>query len=255
MTEKKEAKQKQRFGLLGWVFLLASAASVALAGFWFFEASSQAEENNTLRDSLLDKKAELLMMGDSEYDTEYIRQMTYSAKEAGTAVADAINTAHALEWDARWVGQQPDWDAIRGVLSVVPAYFPSTYENGAAWFAGRDPLTGVRSSWEFMTTFSFTHDTIDCLWLCRRESDDMIVAYATGVYEAANGMFRFTFANDHHITTYGAAWMREIQEHSIVNDGVEVTPDVSEEPSEEASGTNDASGVTEGNDESEASAW
>lgn len=204
----KPEEPKQRFGAFGWILLAVSAVLLVWAVIWFADASAMQDSNAALRNTLEQAKADLLLVKDSEYDTETVQQMMFSAKEAGTAVSDAINKAHKLEWDAYDTGKEPDWDAVRAALSDVPSYFPSSFENGASWYAARNPETKDRTVWTFATTFSFTHNRIDCLWLCRRQSDNQIMAYATAKYDAANGTFNFDFSNDHHITTYGSEWSK-----------------------------------------------
>lgn len=206
----KQEEPKQRFGAFGWILLAVSAALFIWAVIWFVDASATQNDNEALRDTLEQAQADLLLVEDSGYNTETVKQMMFSAKKAGTAVADAINKAHKTEWDAYDAGKEPDWDAVRAALSDVPSYFPSSFENGASWYSARDPDTNDRTVWTFATTFSFTHNRIDCLWLCRRQSDKQIMAYATAEYDAANGTFIFNFANNHHITAYGSEWNKKL---------------------------------------------
>lgn len=250
MDVKREWK-KQRLGVVGWILLAVSVVLIVMSALWFYNASVLRDENELLQASLLEERANLLHINDTDYSTQYVQQMMYSAEEAGNAVSDAINAAHAIEWDALDAGQEPDWNAMKFALEHVSDYFPSSYENGASWYAARNPKDGDHSEWSFMTTFSFSHNTINCLWLCHRQSDGQIMAYATALYDAESGVFTsFNFAENHHITTYGNVWKAEINDvyfedddsSDVPSDGSIVDEEISDDIPESTHDTEDVIG-------------
>lgn len=203
-------KGRNNFGIIGVIAVFLSVIFIAGAIVFGVNALSVGSGNASLESSLTEKRGVLSIMPDSELTVEYLQQMLYSAKDVGTEIANANNNAWNTIWDKPDDVKANDaYAKAKEYLSSVDAYFPNNGDNTSGWFAIHDMETGDRSQWEFMTTYSFSGHKTDCIWLCRRQSDNQIMAYVTAVFDADNGTFS---SPKHHETVYGTVWKAEFAE-------------------------------------------
>lgn len=200
---------KKPFGAMGWISVLLAIGFIIGAVIISFDTSDVKSENSRLAGKLEAVRSKYASMSEYDVTVEYIEQILYSAKDAGKIVAESINNAHNIIWNAETM---PDYTAAKKEYTKVSEYFPSGSDNGNTWYACYDEESGDRSRWEFMTTYSISGSKIDCVWLCYRESDNQILAYVTSVFDAKAGRFD-TYT--HHTTVYGSAWQSLLNETDI----------------------------------------
>lgn len=138
-------------------------------------------------------KAKLDALSDdsaAQVSPEDAAAMLKSASAAGTALA-ALQT----EYQTCMIWQDGDTLTVEEKLSKqaesIGNYLSADSQGcRVPWFTQSNVGGASRSrfTWRFMTNYSFTQDTVECLWLCV-DSGERLVAFATGMYTASQNKF------------------------------------------------------------------
>lgn len=124
------------------------------------------------------KSANTAGMAVAGLQTAYQDCMVNAGTEPGSGTAEENITRNAEALDVYFD------DASKGAR--VP-WFIVTSENHA------------RLVWTFMTNYTFTADSVECLWTCR-DTQDNLVAFAMGTYDGTSGLFSDV---KYYATAYG----------------------------------------------------
>lgn len=103
---------------------------------------------------------------------EEVTSSIHSAYEAGEAVARLQN---------QYMSDSLTDAQLEATSSELDSYLADDSKNfRTPWFTGN-------GTWRFMSTFTFTQDTMDVLWECT--GSNKLYAYATGTYDSAQNRF------------------------------------------------------------------
>lgn len=117
-------------------------------------------------------------------DIDEVRGELSSAREVGKKLEDLQNiTLRDID-----VGSESGRKKFEEVLEEYKSYFEDDSLWGrTSWFkigANQQPAyQGLNYEWEFKSTYAYSGDKIDVLWLCKDNTDDLL-AMVTGVYDA-----------------------------------------------------------------------
>lgn len=117
-------------------------------------------------------------------DTDEVRGELSSAREVGEKLEDLQNII-LRDID---VGSEAGRKKLEEVLEEYKPYFEDDSLWGrTSWFkigANQQPeYQGLDYEWEFKSTYAYSGDKIDVLWLCKDNTGDLL-AIVTGVYDA-----------------------------------------------------------------------
>ena len=117
-------------------------------------------------------------------DTDEVRGELSSAREVGKKLEDLQNvTLRDID-----VGSEAGRKKLEEVLEEYKPYFEDDSLWGRiSWFkigANQQPeYQGLDYEWGFKSTYAYSGDKIDVLWLCKDDTGDLL-AIVTGVYDA-----------------------------------------------------------------------
>ena len=117
-------------------------------------------------------------------DIDEVRDELSSAREVGKKLEDLQNII-LRDID---VGSETGREKFQEVLEEYKPYFEDDSLWGrTSWFkigANQQPgYQGLDYEWEFKSTYAYSGDKIDVLWVCKDNTDDLL-AMVTGVYNA-----------------------------------------------------------------------
>lgn len=124
-----------------------------------------------------------------------------SAAEAGNTVAE-YQTEYAV------IISDTDTDMFNMNMSAIGTYVKSDNALGP-WYEAASGT--VSYTWKFNSTYSFSGDFVPVLWTCTTD-DDVLLAYATGEYNASTGSFTHV---EPHVTSIGEGY---IDKQNMAND-------------------------------------
>lgn len=162
------------------------------------EFKAKTQENDTLIMSLKSELAALTSENSRAESPEAVEVVLKSANTAGMAVA-GLQTAYQDCYVNAADGSSVVADNLKKNAEALDVYFDDD-DKGARvpWFS----VTGdnhARLVWSFMTNYTFTSDSVECLWICRDTSNNM-VAFALGTYTASTSLFSDV---SYYATAYG----------------------------------------------------
>ena len=199
--------KEKPFGWIGYLTVFIAVFFVIGIGIVYVNLSSLKSDNEALTASLSDRYGDYAKMDDNDVTVEQVQLLMHSASEKGTMIADSINDAWDLvDHSRKDLGYSAVLADAKEILHNIVGCFPDVYDNGNTWYHHYDEETGDYSHWEFMTTHSFSGHKVNCVWLCRRHSDNRILAYVTSVYDSDTDMFG---SYTHRMTVYGREWIAD----------------------------------------------
>lgn len=172
------------------VALIVSLVCLGKAGSGDESTMVKLQEQQT---EIVNLRAKLSALSDdaaNQVSPEDAAVMLKSASAAGTALA-ALQT----EYQTCMIWQDGDTLTVEEKLSKqaesIGNYLSADSQGcRVPWFTQSNVGGASRSrfTWRFMTNYSFTQDTVECLWLCV-DSGERLVAFATGMYTASQNKF------------------------------------------------------------------
>lgn len=169
-----------RWGSIG--FMAIMIISSIIVGFIYNNQAVKVSNQIVELEKKVDKiKDEIVLLHDKSAMTDKeIEAVANSATNAGRAVADLQNRYRRLD-------VKTQVDEIHQTAEELGKYMDKDSENErVVWFSRYD--TQKELTWKFMSTYSFTGDTMKVVWECV-DSDGTIYAYATGVYNVKTTKF------------------------------------------------------------------
>lgn len=121
-----------------------------------------------------------------------------SANTAGMAVAGLQTAYQDCVVNAGMEGSESFETALVKNAEALDVYFDDDDKNARVpWFTVTND-NPARLVWTFMTNYTFSAESVECLWVCRDNSGNL-VAFALGTYTASNGLFS-------NVRYYGTAY-------------------------------------------------
>jgi len=127
------------------------------------------------------KQSEIDALTPPPANVEYIQASLNSAREAGMDVAKLQNNYKTLR--ATFLSTN-DGGPLTENAVALGVYLENAADAQGCWYYA--PL--VTYEWQFETTYEFKAGTSACLWTCY-DANDVLLAYATGLYNAATNKF------------------------------------------------------------------
>ena len=166
--------------------------------------------NNQMIESLT---KELSMIKEIKETEELAITKLSSAASAGNKVAELQNKYKSLN-------AVTNEEAFVANVNEIGAYLSDNDKNKRVeWYSPM--LYSVSYDWVFNTTYSFTETSIPVLWTCY-DSDDRLLAYTTGVYNANTGLFSDV---NYRMTTLGASYKNATDDTGDTSDASNMTND------------------------------
>lgn len=135
--------------------------------------------NNTIDEvkAKLDEQAKIDAVQLPEEQEEVAKA---NAEEQGTNVA-------ALQNKYRYIDMEADPAGFTGIIESLDACFADSDKNARVeWYSS---ISGIPGTWEFMSRAPFDGPTAKVLWLCFADTDRMLLAYCTAIYNAETNLF------------------------------------------------------------------
>ena len=216
------------------VCLLVSLITLSLHSGDSSDVSAELDENRVKIVNLTAKRDALV--GDvSSQISEDDAQLIYKTASAAGAALAKLQT----EYQDCLVYKDGDTlsieDKISKQASDIGAYLTEDSQGSRVpWFTASSTLNSSRFTWRFMTNYSFTEDSVECLWLCF-DSSEKLSAFATGHYIASQE--KFTDVR-YYATAYGNATYRTPSEPvnlwaESLDDSPSYEIDISQQPVEQ----------------------
>lgn len=201
-TKKKEsifADQNMMLQMLG---LGASVCICAVMSFTAYQDVKRTDSyvaNSEARERELTLQLNELKT-EEPVDAQEISVQLASAADQGEKLADLQNQFKTISTDNKQQLQSVS-EQMSGLLGE------DDQDKAVIWYAN----DGAKADpeWKFMTTYAFSADSMDVIWLCRNaEQPSEILAYATGVYNTDDN----TFSNLKWYQTSMGTWAEDGQD-------------------------------------------
>lgn len=122
-----------------------------------------------------------------------------SANTAGMAVAGLQTAYQDCVVNSGMEGTDSFESALTKNAEALDVYFDIDDKNARVpWFSVTSD-TPARLVWTFMTNYTFSTESVECLWVCR-DNPGNLVAFAMGTYTASTGLFSDV---KYYATAYG----------------------------------------------------
>ena len=122
-----------------------------------------------------------------------------SANTAGMAVAGLQTAYQDVVVNAGADNTESFETALTKNAEALDVYFDDDDKNARVpWFTVTNE-NAARLVWTFMTNYTFSTETVECLWMCR-DNPGNLVAFALGTYTASTNLFSDVH---YYATAYG----------------------------------------------------
>ena len=163
------------------------------------EYEAKYQENLTEITRLNSELTALTNENERRPDASEITVAMKSANTAGMAVAGLQTAYQDCVVNAGETGSEGFESAITKNAEALDVYFDDTAKNARVpWFTVTGD-TPARLVWTFMTNYTFSAETVECLWLCRDNAGNL-VAFTLGTYSGSTGLFSDVH---YYATAYG----------------------------------------------------
>lgn len=158
-------------------FVLAGVFALGCVGMIAINANSEEmhlREINAAQGRITDAEARYeTLISRPSVTEEVVAQQLNNANEAGSVVAAAQN------YYAQVVADET------ATQSDVSSYVGDITAATTPWL----PYVAYPYTWQFCTTYDFSDEKVDCVWLCHIDETGDLVAYANAVYDTNTKIF------------------------------------------------------------------
>ncbi|MDO4773315.1 MAG: hypothetical protein Q4A72_07145 [Bacillota bacterium] len=176
--------------LLAVIFLAAFLYKVYAIKSASEQYKSSFEENEKIIDEVREKlvaasgaKEQTDTKEEQAKQEEVLKESLYSASKIGTDVAAYQNKYKDLDF-------RTQAEAFDANVQKLDKCFSETSKNARTpWYNNKSEA--IDYEWEFMSTYSFSAEMIDVIWLAKdkRPNNNSVYAYAIGKYDVKNNVF------------------------------------------------------------------
>lgn len=152
---------------------------------YFITSSSQiASLRNTYesnKETIVSLKKQLAELNTEPESKEEVKKTLISCKDKGAKVAE-------LQTKYQKYNASNNPDEFQSIVTDLLSYFDDSASNARVPWYNPD-VKNKNWTWTFETSYSFTATSVPVLWTCKSD-DGILLAYATGVYDSAKGLFK-----------------------------------------------------------------